>query len=174
MYILDDGKDPDKKTWVESLKDPDMLYTPGHIKTGPEINGKACNLNSTLRALFPAGSDIGLEEVRDSSLNAEFRKSGIISRDLACMLYLLFPGDADFGLEEVAVEMQYLHAVLSITGTRSCARNAMLYVLFPAGNDIGLEELRTSNAWLERSQHFDKVNQIAEFCWSGSILSCQQ
>ena len=66
VYILDDGKDPDKKTWVESLKDPDMLYTPGHIKTGPEINGKACNLNSTLRALFPAGTDIGLEEVRHS------------------------------------------------------------------------------------------------------------
>jgi len=60
---LDDGKDPDKKTWVESLKDPDMLYTPGHIKTGPEVNGKACNLNSTLRALFPAGSEVGLEEV---------------------------------------------------------------------------------------------------------------
>ncbi len=63
VYILDDGKDPDKKTWVESLKDPDMLYTPGHIKTGPEVNGKACNLNSTLRALFPAGSEVGLEEV---------------------------------------------------------------------------------------------------------------
>ncbi|DBB16038.1 hypothetical protein WJX82_000557 [Trebouxia sp. C0006] len=63
VYILDDGKDPDKKTWVESLKDPDMLYTPGHIKTGPEVNGKACNLNSTLRALFPAGSEVGLEEL---------------------------------------------------------------------------------------------------------------
>lgn len=63
VYILDDGKDPDKKTWVESLKDPAMLYTPGHIKTGPEVNGKACNLNSTLRALFPAGSEVGLEEV---------------------------------------------------------------------------------------------------------------
>ncbi len=64
VYILDDGEDPDKKTWVESLKDPDMLYTPGHIKTGPEVNGKACNLNSTLRALFPAGSEVGLEEVQ--------------------------------------------------------------------------------------------------------------
>ena len=63
VYILDDGKDPDKKTWVESLKDPDMVYTPGHIKTGPEVNGKACNLNSTLRGLFPAGSEVGLEEV---------------------------------------------------------------------------------------------------------------
>lgn len=64
VYILDDGKDPDKKAWVESFKDPDMLYSPGHIKTGPEVNGKACNLNSTLRALFPAGSEIGLEEVK--------------------------------------------------------------------------------------------------------------
>ena len=63
MYILDDGKDPDKKTWIESMKDPDMVYTPGHIKTGPEVNGKACNLNSTLRGLFPAGADVGLEEV---------------------------------------------------------------------------------------------------------------
>lgn len=64
VYILDDGKDPDKKTWVESLKDPGMLYTPGHIKTGPEVNGKACNLNATLRALFPADSTPGLEEVQ--------------------------------------------------------------------------------------------------------------
>ena len=63
VYVLDDGKDPDKETWVESLKDPDMVYTPGHLKTGPEVNGKACNLNATLSLLFPAGSDVGLEEV---------------------------------------------------------------------------------------------------------------
>lgn len=68
VYILDDGKDPGKKTWVDSLQDPDMVYMPGHIKTGPEVNGKACNLNATLRLLFPAGSDVGLEQV-----NSRFR-----------------------------------------------------------------------------------------------------
>ena len=63
VYILDDGKDPDKKAWVQNQNDPEMAYTPGHIKSGPEINGKACNLNATLRALFPAGSDVAMEEV---------------------------------------------------------------------------------------------------------------
>lgn len=69
VYILDDGKDPDKKAWVQKQNDPEMAYTPGHIKTGPEINGKACNLNSTLRALFPLGSEIPLEEVSPVLLN---------------------------------------------------------------------------------------------------------
>lgn len=63
VYILDDGKDPDKKAWVQKQNDREMAYTPGHIKSGPEINGKACNLNSTLRALFPAGTDVPMEEV---------------------------------------------------------------------------------------------------------------
>lgn len=63
VYILDDGKDPDKKAWVQKQNDPELAYTPGHIKSGPEINGKACNLNATLRALFPAGTDVPMEEV---------------------------------------------------------------------------------------------------------------
>lgn len=75
MYILDDGKDPDKKAWVQKQNDPEMAYTPGHLKSGPEINGKACNLNSTLRALFPAGTDIPLEEVRQ-----HFSETAIVMR----------------------------------------------------------------------------------------------
>lgn len=55
IYLCDDGKDPEKRAWVNSLG-PDVVYVSGRYRKKGEMNGKSGNLNNVARQLYPAVS----------------------------------------------------------------------------------------------------------------------
>ena len=55
VYLCDDGKDPEKRAWVNSLG-PDVVYVSGRYRKKGEMNGKSGNLNNVARQLYPAVS----------------------------------------------------------------------------------------------------------------------
>lgn len=63
VYVLDDGKDPEKAAWVAEQGREDLVYRSGRVRAPGETNGKACNLNNTLRWLYPAEKNVADEEV---------------------------------------------------------------------------------------------------------------
>ena len=63
MYVLDDGKDTDKAAWVAEQGREDIVYRSGRVRAPNETNGKACNLNNTLKWLYPADKCVADEEV---------------------------------------------------------------------------------------------------------------
>lgn len=63
VYLLDDGKDADKAAWVAEQGREDIVYRSGRVRQPNETNGKACNLNNTLKWLYPADKCVADEEV---------------------------------------------------------------------------------------------------------------
>lgn len=57
LYLCDDGKDPEKRKWIESLG-PDYVYVSGRSRPKGEMNGKSGNLNNACAQLYPAGVPI--------------------------------------------------------------------------------------------------------------------
>ena len=55
IYLLDDGKDPKKRKWVDSLGS-EVVYVSGRKRPPGEMNGKSGNLNNTCAQLYPKGS----------------------------------------------------------------------------------------------------------------------
>lgn len=53
VYLLDDGKDTTKASWVAEQGREDIVYISGRVRAKGETNGKACNLNNTLHQLYP-------------------------------------------------------------------------------------------------------------------------
>ncbi|KAG1672206.1 hypothetical protein FOA52_002907 [Chlamydomonas sp. UWO 241] len=51
VYLCDDGKDPEKQSFVEGLRlsGEDIVYVTGRIRKKGEVNGKSANLNNTLK-----------------------------------------------------------------------------------------------------------------------------
>lgn len=54
IYLLDDGKDPKKRKWVDSLG-ADVVYVSGRKRPPGEMNGKSGNLNNVCAQLYPKG-----------------------------------------------------------------------------------------------------------------------
>ena len=54
IYLLDDGKDPKKRKWVDSLG-ADVAYVSGRKRAPGEMNGKSGNLNNVCAQLYPKG-----------------------------------------------------------------------------------------------------------------------
>lgn len=72
VWLLDDGNDPAKAAWVAGLaksegggggKDASVRYVSNRPKAAHELNGKASNLNHALGMIFPAGTEIGPEDL---------------------------------------------------------------------------------------------------------------
>ena len=55
IYLCDDGKDPEKRAWV-NLLGPDVVYVSGRYRKKGEMNGKSGNLNNVARQLYPGVS----------------------------------------------------------------------------------------------------------------------
>jgi endoglucanase len=57
IYLCDDGKQADKRKWVESLADsagPEVIYITGRKRgSGKTLNGKSENLNHCLKLIYP-------------------------------------------------------------------------------------------------------------------------
>ncbi|KAK9803902.1 hypothetical protein WJX72_003331 [[Myrmecia] bisecta] len=63
VYLLDDGKDPEKRDWVAKQGRDDIVYVSGRVRQKGECNGKACNLNNTLLSVYPAGKEVDPNEL---------------------------------------------------------------------------------------------------------------
>ena len=69
VWLLDDGNDPAKAAWVAGLAKSEggggggasasVRYVSNRPKAAHELNGKASNLNHALGMIYPAGSEIG-------------------------------------------------------------------------------------------------------------------
>ena len=55
IYLLDDGKDPKKRKWVDSLG-ADVVYVSGRKRSPGEMNGKSGNLNNVCAQMYPKGT----------------------------------------------------------------------------------------------------------------------
>jgi endoglucanase len=82
VYLCDDGNDADKRRYVQSLADDDVMYVTGRKKAG-NLNGKSENLNYALHMIYPRRRDsddpqnIGIGEVvalfdADQTCSADF------------------------------------------------------------------------------------------------------
>ncbi|RMZ57138.1 hypothetical protein APUTEX25_003595 [Auxenochlorella protothecoides] len=78
VYLLDDGRDPEKRKFIHSLRVPNAVYVSGRKRAPGEMNGKSANINNAARALYPGdGAAIPLTEVlcvfdADQVPNADF------------------------------------------------------------------------------------------------------
>ena len=55
IYLCDDGKDPKKRKWVDSLG-ADVVYVSGRKRPPGEMNGKSGNINNVCAQLYPKGT----------------------------------------------------------------------------------------------------------------------
>ncbi|KAK9823799.1 hypothetical protein WJX72_005584 [[Myrmecia] bisecta] len=62
IYLCDDGKDPRKRKWVESIG-PDVVYVSGRIRAVGEMNGKSGNMNNCCSQIYPKDVQIPPNEV---------------------------------------------------------------------------------------------------------------
>ncbi|KAK9828913.1 hypothetical protein WJX72_002766 [[Myrmecia] bisecta] len=54
IYLLDDGKDAQKRKWCQQMG-PEIVYVSGRQRAVGEMNGKSCNLNNCLNQIYPPG-----------------------------------------------------------------------------------------------------------------------
>ena len=81
IYLCDDGKDPKKRKWVDSLGS-DVVYVSGRKRPPGEMNGKSGNINNVCSQLYPPGTVVPGNEL-----------ICIFDADQACssLLLLTFP-----------------------------------------------------------------------------------
>ncbi len=70
IYLCDDGKDPEKRAWINALG-PDVVYVSGRYRKKGEMNGKSGNLNNVARQLYPA-----VRNLPNTSLTSLTRRLG--------------------------------------------------------------------------------------------------
>ena len=70
VWLLDDGNDPAKAAWVAGLAKAEggassgsVKYVSNRPKAPHELNGKASNLSHALGMIYPAGSEIGPDDL---------------------------------------------------------------------------------------------------------------
>lgn len=78
VYLLDDGKDPEKRSFVRSLNMNNAVYISGRKRAKGEMNGKSNNINNAMRLIYPGEDlEIPLNEIvcvldADQVPNADF------------------------------------------------------------------------------------------------------
>ena len=98
IYLCDDGKDPKKRKWVDSLGQ-DVVYVSGRKRPPGEMNGKSGNLNNVAAQLYPKGMFVpGTELI--AVFDADQVQPSCAGSDHACLLAVI-------GLGQPA----WLHAV---------------------------------------------------------------
>lgn len=79
VYLCDDGRDPEKMTWCEEVNrrwNEGTLHYCRRPKSKGELNGKACNLNYTLRKIY------GSSAARDGRVASHGRQPSEYSNDM--------------------------------------------------------------------------------------------
>lgn len=92
IYMCDDGKDPLKRDWVDSLG-PEVIYVSGRVRKKGEMNGKSGNMNNVLMQIYPNGSFIPSNE-----LIAVFDADQIAKPDFFIRTVPMFDAGDDIGM----------------------------------------------------------------------------
>ncbi|PSC71157.1 Six-hairpin glycosidase [Micractinium conductrix] len=93
VYLLDDGRDVDKKKFVHGLGIANAVYVSGRKRAKGEMNGKSANINSCARALYPEGHEVPLTEVM-----CVFDADQVPNADFFLKTVPLLDGGADVGM----------------------------------------------------------------------------
>ncbi|CAL8470908.1 g10450 [Coccomyxa elongata] len=92
IYLCDDGKDPKKRKWVDSLGS-DVVYVSGRKRPPGEMNGKSGNINNVCSQLYPPGT-----VVPGNELVCIFDADQVASKDFFQKTLPLFDGGDDIGM----------------------------------------------------------------------------
>ena len=92
IYLCDDGKDPEKRRWIQSLG-ADFVYVSGRSRPKGEMNGKSGNLNNVCSQLYPPGVPIP-----GSELICIFDADQIAKKHFFLAMVPLFDGGDDVAM----------------------------------------------------------------------------
>lgn len=90
VYLLDDGRDAEKRKFVHSLRVPHAVYVSGRKRSKGEMNGKSANINNCAKQLYPGdGAGVPLSEIicvfdADQVPNADFYQKMVPMLDGGC------------------------------------------------------------------------------------------
>ena len=94
IYLLDDGKDPEKKEFVRSLNMPNAVYISGRKRAKGEMNGKSCNINNAMRLIYP-GDDL---EIPSNEVICVFDADQVCNADFFSKTVPLLDGGEDVAM----------------------------------------------------------------------------
>jgi cellulose synthase/poly-beta-1,6-N-acetylglucosamine synthase-like glycosyltransferase len=94
VYLLDDGKDPEKKEFVRSLNMPNAVYISGRKRAKGEMNGKSCNINNAMRHIYP-GDDL---EIPSNEVICVFDADQVCNADFFSKTVPLLDGGEDVAM----------------------------------------------------------------------------
>ena len=94
IYLLDDGKDPEKKEFVRSLNVPNAVYISGRKRAKGEMNGKSCNINNAMRLIYP-GEDL---EIPSNEVICVFDADQVCNADFFSKTVPLLDGGEDVAM----------------------------------------------------------------------------
>jgi cellulose synthase/poly-beta-1,6-N-acetylglucosamine synthase-like glycosyltransferase len=94
IYLLDDGKDPEKKEFVRSLNAPNAVYVSGRKRAKGEMNGKSCNINNAMRHIYP-GDDL---EIPSNEVICVFDADQVCNADFFSKTVPLLDGGEDVAM----------------------------------------------------------------------------
>jgi len=94
IYLLDDGKDPEKKEFVRSLNVPNAVYVSGRKRAKGEMNGKSCNINNAMRLIYP-GDDL---EIPSNEVICVFDADQVCNADFFSKTVPLLDGGEDVAM----------------------------------------------------------------------------
>ncbi|DBB00628.1 TPA: hypothetical protein ACH3X3_002312 [Trebouxia sp. C0006] len=92
IYLCDDGKDPKKRKWVDSLAS-DVVYVSGRKRPAGEMNGKSGNINNVCSQMYPPGT-----RVPGSELICVFDADQVASKEFFMKTIPMFDGGDDVGM----------------------------------------------------------------------------
>ena len=67
IYLCDDGKDPKKRKWCDTMG-PEVQYVSGRKRPSGEMNGKSGNLNNVVAQMYPEVTAFSLPVASKASL----------------------------------------------------------------------------------------------------------
>lgn len=92
IYLCDDGKDVEKRKWIQSMGH-DFVYVSGRQRPKGEMNGKSGNLNNACSQLYPPGVTIP-----GSELICIFDADQIAKKHFFLAMVPLFDGGDDVAM----------------------------------------------------------------------------
>ncbi|KAL6758967.1 hypothetical protein V8C86DRAFT_3133901, partial [Haematococcus lacustris] len=110
VYLCDDGKDPEKKAFIEALSaTEDVVYVSGRTRKKGEVNGKSANLNFCLHNIYASlprselnPEDVDWSEISNKELVVVFDSDMCAKPDFFCKASA---GHLDYSPQRVIMEV---------------------------------------------------------------------
>lgn len=117
IYLCDDGKDPKKRKWCDTMG-PEVQYVSGRKRASGEMNGKSGNLNNVVAQMYP--------EVRLQQKLLKRKRSCVSSNSRECSSSLT---SADHVYDASNAFMFSAARHMSAAGKRKCSRGSVLQTM---------------------------------------------